>query len=149
MRFTEVAALNNAFDPNNYIVVDGISVENILLDTSNNGLNYGTKYKFQVRAGNDAGTLADNDWSATEFTTMADYTSIPPAPPISRLDTLNIATKLWDGDWDEVYQYENVSADSFQVVRMEYIIVIMILQILGQNTVKIQMMLQMIQEGNC
>ena len=68
VRYTETAALNGSsfVNPTNYQVVGPISLVNVSLDTSNNVFKYGMKYKFQVKAGNDAGAIADDDWSATE-----------------------------------------------------------------------------------
>ena len=90
-----------------------VALENVSLDTSNNIFKYGMKYKFQVKAGNDAGAIADNDWSVTEWKTADSYTSVPLPPPIDRIDNVNIISKLWNGSWDEIYQFDSVSLDSF------------------------------------
>jgi hypothetical protein len=115
VRYTETAALNgsSAVNTNNYQTVGPISLENVSLDTSNNIFKYGMKYKFQIRAGNDAGAIADNDWSATEWKTADSYTSVPLPPTINRIDNVNIVSKLWYDSWDEIYQYNAISEDSF------------------------------------
>ena len=115
VRYTETDALNgsSAVNQNNYQIIGPISLENASLDTSNNIFKYGMKYKFQVKAGNDAGAIADNDWSATEWKTADSFTSVPLPPPIDRIDNVNIISKLWNGSWDEIYQFDAVSLDSF------------------------------------
>ena len=78
---------------------------NTLSLTLSDGIKYGAKYKFRVKAGNDAGaTAAYGNYNTANF-----YTVVPSLPPKSRIDNVSIKPT----SWTSAQQYDTIDLDVF------------------------------------
>ena len=78
---------------------------NTLSLTLSDGIKFGAKYKFRVKAGNDAGATA----AYGNYTTANFYTVVPSLPSRSRIDNVSIKPT----SWTSAQQYDNIDLDSF------------------------------------
>jgi hypothetical protein len=78
---------------------------NALSLTLSDGVKYGAKYKFRVKAGNDAGATADyGNYTEANF-----FTVVPSLPPKSRIDNVSIKPL----SWTSAQQYDMIDATAF------------------------------------
>ena len=78
---------------------------NVLSLTLGDGIKYGAKYKYRVKAGNDAGATAEyGNYTEAQF-----YTVVPSLPSRSRIDNVSIKPT----SWTSAQQYDNIDLDSF------------------------------------
>ena len=78
---------------------------NVLSLTLGDGIKYGAKYKYRVKAGNDAGATADyGNYTEAQF-----YTVVPSLPSRSRIDNVSIKPT----SWTSAQQYDTIDLDVF------------------------------------
>tara|TARA_B100000575_G_scaffold191104_1_gene154191 strand:- start:3736 stop:22587 length:18852 start_codon:yes stop_codon:yes gene_type:complete len=78
---------------------------NVLSLTLADGIKYGAKYKYRVKAGNDAGATADyGNYTEANF-----FTVVPSLPPKSRIDNVSIKPL----SWTSAQQYDMIDATAF------------------------------------
>ena len=78
---------------------------NTLSLTLSEGVKFGAKYKFRVKARNDAGaTAAYGNYNTANF-----YTVVPSLPPKSRIDNVSIKPT----SWTSAQQYDTIDLDVF------------------------------------
>ena len=78
---------------------------NTLSLTLSDGVKYGAKYKFRLKAGNDAGATADyGNYTEANF-----FTVVPSLPPKSRIDNVSIKPL----SWTSAQQYDIIDATAF------------------------------------
>jgi len=78
---------------------------NVLSLTLGDGIKYGAKYKYRVKAGNDAGATAEyGNYTEAQF-----YTVVPSLPPISRIDNISIKPT----SWTSAQQYDIIDGSAF------------------------------------
>ena len=107
IRYVPEDSLNTLHAPNDYITTSEINNTSSNPSYSLSNLMYGTKYKFQIRARNDAGVWADTTWDQSPYIIASDYTSVPNKPPNSSISNeFGINEIKSSGYWGTTNRYD-------------------------------------------